>query len=128
MNSYPTSIHPTPDTTGQTDNRFLTDLPSPLLCWQQLDASRFMTMNEAQILDGSLLTTETPPTTIVVMASKSDHRCIAKLGYSIDEAAAVCGVAVACIREAVSTGRLKATKKGRRWIIPSASLEKWVGS
>lgn len=52
---------------------------------------------------------------------------MAKLAYSIPEAADACGVTVATIEHAIRRGELTAIKRGKRWIINRVQLERWVG-
>jgi excisionase family DNA binding protein len=49
-----------------------------------------------------------------------------KLSYTRKEAAISTGVSQNCINQAVSTGELPATKKGRNWIILAKDLERWL--
>lgn len=65
---------------------------------------------------------------MLISAEHVGNRLLVKLSYNIEEAAAASGININAIREAVSTGRLKARKIGRRWIIKASDLEKFVAS
>lgn len=51
-----------------------------------------------------------------------------KISYTRSEAAAVTGISLNAIKEAVSTGSLPAKRKGREWIILADDLRNWVAS
>lgn len=51
-----------------------------------------------------------------------------KISYTRLEAAAVTGISLHAIKEAVSNGTLPAKRKGREWIILADDLRNWVAS
>jgi excisionase family DNA binding protein len=63
---------------------------------------------------------------VLVRANGKASKCFEKLSYSRAEAAQATGLTLNTIREAVSTGELKAKRKKRQWIILSADLQEWL--
>ena len=51
-----------------------------------------------------------------------------KVSYSIAEAVAVTGLGRTSLYAEIGAGRLRATKCGRRTLIPAAALDEWLNS
>ena len=50
-----------------------------------------------------------------------------KIAYTVAEAITATGASESAIRDAISSGRLKAKKRGRQYLISREALKKWVG-
>lgn len=63
---------------------------------------------------------------VIVSRNGKTSKCFEKLSYSRTEAAQATGLTLNTIREAVSTGELKAKRKNRQWIIKAEDLREWL--
>ena len=48
------------------------------------------------------------------------------LTYSVDEVAALLGIARSVAYQAVRKGRIPATRVGRRWLVPRKRFHEWL--